>query len=492
MFRRLVVRDPPTTVWRPSDTMVSLLRTSTAVLLVLAAGWLIYGQSAQFAFQLLWDDQRYVTENSYVNSGLDLSSFTAAFLFPQTGNWHPLTMLSHALDVSLFGLSPGPHHLVNVGLHVVVALLCCRLLVVCGLAYWAAVGVALLFVVHPLQVESVAWVSERKNLLCAMFWLLSAYWYLRGQRGEGRNTELVAFLFAWAAMLSKPAAVMLPVTLILLDFWPLRRFSPGFRWKDLLRLAWEKHLFFILAAVISTLTVIVQHAAGQTWLQEKTTLVDRLGSAVVAYGHYLGRFVFPGGLHYLYVWERPDWLAEVLPTGVLLVAVTSVLWKLRDQHPPLFFGWAWFLVVPLPTLGLIQVGLQGSADRYMYLPMLGLGIMAVYLLAATLRKTPVLMPAVFVLSATLWALMAYRQAGTWASDETRVARALQVDAMHCPARMLNVYMALQKTDTRDYALRLREAVERDCNEPKYRRHLAGLYGRFPAAAASNASNQNGR
>jgi len=452
-------------------------RAIVLLLAVLAAA--IYGQTLGFDFQRNWDDGLYVAANPEVADGLGWRSLEAALSVSQTANWHPLTLLSHALDVSLFGLSPGPHHLVNAALHFLVAWSCFRLLRLCALNVWHAAGVALLFVVHPLQVESVAWITERKNLLCALFWLLSAQYYLKWQRRQGTASELLCFIFALAAMLAKPAAVMLPVTLLLFDYWPLGRISAARRLSASLSLVREKGLFIAVALLVAWMTYYIQNRLGFTWLHERTAWGDRLGNAVTAYGDYLGRFLVPDGLHYLYPWQPPDWLGRVVPGGLLLAAVSGLLWRLRERHAVMLFGWLWFLVVPLPTLGLVQVGAQSSADRYMYVPIFGLLLVCIHLVGLTTTKLGRLWPILLLLPLGGWSVLAYQQTATWASDESRLQQALTINPQHCHARTGFSALLLERGQ-RDLAGAWLEDVRRRCTNPR----IQDWAGRLQARLAS--------
>jgi tetratricopeptide (TPR) repeat protein len=298
-------------------------------------------------------------------------------------NWHPLTWISHMLDCQLFGLKSWGHHFTNILLHSANTVLLFLLLRKMTGALWRSASVAALFGWHPLHVESVAWVAERKDLLCTLFWILTLWayaGYVGGSNGQnpksrGRRLYMVAVLFFALALMSKPMAVTLPFVMLLLDFWPfgrLRLENVRTEGRNLVRLLAEKVPFFVLSGVSCGLTL---------WAQEKAmvstaglTISQRLGHALIAYVHYLAATIVPHRLSVYYPYERVMPGGEVFVAGVMLVLITlAVLWFAR-RLPYLATGWLWFLGTLVPVIGLVQVGEQAWADRYTYLPSVGLFI----------------------------------------------------------------------------------------------------------------------
>jgi Tfp pilus assembly protein PilF len=322
------------------------------------------------------DDDEYVTRNPRVAAGLTGDGFAWAWTSFHAGNWHPLTWLSHMLDGELFGLDPAGHHATNLVLH-----LLNTLLLFCGLAYmtgsrWPSAFVAALFALHPLHVESVAWVSERKDLLSAFFGLSAiwcyAIWVRRG--GAGRYLAIVALLAL--GLMAKPMLVTLPFVLLLLDYWPLGRIDPRAedRGATLHRLIVEKLPLLALSAASSIVTVLAQRAGGAVSAVETVPLHLRAANALLSYGRYLGKMLWPDELSIFYphplLRGAGDW--PVWPTvvsGLLLVVLTVVL--LRSGRRYAVVGWLWYLGTLVPVIGLVQVGLQAMADRYTYLPLIG-------------------------------------------------------------------------------------------------------------------------
>jgi protein O-mannosyl-transferase len=321
-----------------------------------------------------FDDDRYVTDNPQVRAGLHWSTVSWAFSSFEQANWHPLTWLSHALDCQLFGLNPVGHHYVNLLLHAANALLL-FLILQWFTGYMArSLLVAALFAVHPLNVESVAWVAERKSVLGMFFFLvtLAAYgWYVR-KPGIARYL-LVAALFGMGVM-AKPMVVTLPFVLLLLDYWPLRRALP---WRAL---CLEKLPLMALSAASAVITMIAQRAGGAVLTSAAHDPLLRLENAVIGYALYIKKAVLPWHLAALYPYPHalPAW--RVGAAGLVLVAVTFAVVKCRERCY-LLVGWFWFLGTMVPMIGVVQVGNQAMADRYAYLPMIGLFVMAIWAVA---------------------------------------------------------------------------------------------------------------
>jgi tetratricopeptide (TPR) repeat protein len=328
-----------------------------------------------------YDDQQYVTENPRVQAGLTWAGFVWAFGF-HAGNWHPLAWLSHMLDCQLYGASAGGHHLTSVLLHIASTLLLCAVLQRMTGALWRSAAVAALFAWHPLHVESVAWVAERKDVLCAFFWMLTLWFYLRYVEQPCRTRYLtVAGSFALCLM-AKPMGVTLPFVLVLLDYWPLKRFSvPGFQF----RVLWEKLPLLAMSAAACALTMSAQELAVVS--TAGLPIAQRLVHTVVAYDHYLWALFLPKNLAVYYPYQLnlpvPTILAAVLGCG--LVTVLAI--KNIRQRPYLLMGWLWFLGTLVPVIGLVQVGDQAWADRYTYLPLIGLFVAVVWLVFELIKNS---------------------------------------------------------------------------------------------------------
>jgi tetratricopeptide (TPR) repeat protein len=381
-----------------------------------------------------FDDNLYVTANAAAQSGLSLAGLKWDFIHPVASNWHPVTMLSHQWDCQWFGLHPRGHHWTSVLLHALnVALVFGWLRQLTG-AKWRSFGVAVLFAVHPLHVESVAWVAERKDVLSAFFGLLTLIFYARYTRQraarEGSDLEpgrrpkppdlvpnyLPALLFFTLGLMCKAMLVTWPFVLLLLDYWPLGRFQPGRAW-GLVR---EKIPFILLSALMCVVTLLVQQHAGAVAAAASLPPGARIANALVSYYRYLGKFCLPTHLAVFYPLPAHWPVAGVLTAGGWLAALSVVFFGLRWRQPFWLMGWLWFLGTLVPVIGLVQVGEQSMADRYAYLPSLGILIPVVWGAAALTRGRPYAILVVAVVGAAVVLLdtaLTRRQLGYWRDSE---------------------------------------------------------------------------
>ncbi len=315
-----------------------------------------------------YDDTSYVSMQPMVNQGLREAAVGWAFTSVHGANWHPLTSLSHMLDVTLFGVQPGPMHWENVAWHILNTVLVFLVWRRMSGALWPSAFVAALFALHPLHVESVAWISERKDVLSTAFWLLTILAYLRWVEAPSRRRYALVAIGAALALLSKPMTVTLPCTLLLLDYWPLGRW-PGRTWRALV---WEKAPLFLLVVALSVHTMIVQRGEGATDFGEKVNYGMRIGNALVSYSRYLGKMWWPEEMSCFY--PHPGWwpVWAILGATVIFCAISWVVWREREKRRWLAFGWCWYLGTLVPVIGLLQVGAQSMADRYTYVPFLGI------------------------------------------------------------------------------------------------------------------------
>ena len=327
----------------------------------------VYAPVSGFDF-VNFDDNAYVYGNENVRSGLTWRGIRWAFTSVSYYYWAPLTWISHMVDCELFGLNPGPHHVVNVLLHSLNSLLLFMALRLATGTLWQSAAVAGIFALHPARVESVAWISERKDLLAGCFWMLAllAYANYARDRSPKRYAMVVASMIG--GVMAKPSIVTLPFVLLVLDWWPLRRNAS---WQ---RLVVEKLPLLVLSAASSILTYIGQEQMGATRLMGDLPLTVRLSNAVVSYAWYVWTFAWPHDLSVLYPYRKDISLSAVLGAASLLAAITTVaIWRARKQ-PYVLAGWLWFLGTLVPMIGLIQVGSQARADRFTYIPFIGLAI----------------------------------------------------------------------------------------------------------------------
>ena len=351
-----------------------------------------------------YDDPKYVTNNQHVQSGINRESVIWAFTtVSHTGNWHPLTWLSHMLDCELFGLDPTGHHLTNVLFHIVNTLLLFWILTSITGAVWPSAFVAVVFAVHPLHVESVAWVSERKDVLSGLFFLLTIAAYVRYARHPGIGRDLLVFLALALGLMAKPMLVTLPFVLLLLDYWPLGRLQlawqnqcqdvnaqqiePEVRQFSIGCLIVEKIPLFVLILISSVITSIAQHAGGNMAPMADFSLKLRISNAVVSYVAYIGKIFYPSKLAVLYPIAREGFAAwQPVVSVVILVAVSVLIIYKARQWPAVVVGWLWYVGMLIPVIGLVQIGEQAMADRYMYLPSIGIFIIIGWGAAGVLKK----------------------------------------------------------------------------------------------------------
>ena len=382
-----------------------------AVPMLLAALTLaVYAQAASFDF-INFDDPGYVRDNAQVLNGLNADGIAWAFTTNQQANWHPLTWLSLQLDAQLGGPGPRVFHTTNVVLHTISVVLLYLLFLRMTSCVWRSALVAALFAVHPLHVESVAWISERKDVLSTAFGLAACLLWIDKRRG-------LAFAAYALSLLAKPMLVSLPILLLLFDVWPLERSEP---WK---RLIVEKIPLFALAAASCVITLIVQSQGGATRALTHFPMATRLANAGVSSVTYLVKAIWPTRLAVFYPYPYdgiPAW--NVAGAIVVLLAVTAACVRLRPRAPHLLVGWLWYLVTVLPVVGIIQVGSQAMADRYTYVPLIGPFVMLAFALPARPKRIVLAAASAAVLAL---ALVAFRQAGYWRDSVTLFTRTLAI------------------------------------------------------------------
>jgi tetratricopeptide (TPR) repeat protein len=423
---------------------------------------------------LTCDDGYYVLENQHVHQGINAQSIAWAFTTFDQGNWHPLTWISHMIDWSLYGRNPSGHHLTNLYLHCANAILLFLLLLFMTGCLGRSAMVSFLFALHPAHVESVAWVAERKDVLCGLFFLctLLAYaWYVRN--ASWRRFALVIFGFA-CALMSKPMAVTLPFVLLLFDYWPLRRitFSPETRaqWLPSLgKLCLEKWPLFIMAVLSSVVTFIAQRSEGAVAELQGLNIWERVCHAALSYFSYLRIAFWPDPLSIYYYYDLNNIMAPAAVLSLLALAiVTAVCWHFRKDAPYCLIGWLWFLGTLVPVIGIVQVGEQSIAERYTYLPLIGLFMAVVWLAGDAVARYPKIRVTAQMLAVALIAACAvktYAQVKLWKDSVTLFSHALEIDPRgSIPNLSLGVaYLRLEKYD--EAQAYLERALEYDPSGP---------------------------
>lgn len=365
---------------RPTPTLPAAAPASLRTAWIIAAALFliilaIYARTGAFPF-IDFDDGLYIFQNEHVRSGLTLPGIAWAFTAWDYIYWQPLTWVSHMLDVQMFGLDAGWHHWTSAVLHGVNASLLFLVLLRLTGSLWRSAVVAALFAFHPLRVESVAWAAERKDVLSGFFALLTLAAYSRyceQPKSLGRYAAVMGCYLL--GLMSKPMLVTLPFLLLLLDEWPLGRVE------SLSRRMVEKVPMFLLAGVVSVLTALGQEKYGATRAIDGLSLSIRLANAITAYVHYLWKTVWPNPLAMFYPYRRNIAWVEVAGCAAILILISAAVTVYRRRYPYLFVGWFWFAGLLVPTIGVIQVGAQSMADRFSYLPSIGLSIAVVWLAA---------------------------------------------------------------------------------------------------------------
>jgi protein O-mannosyl-transferase len=386
-----------------------------------------YSQTSQFKF-VHYDDDRYIFGNNHIQSGFDRSSVSWAFATFFASNWQPLTWLSLMLDYKMYGTSAGGYHVTNVLIHLVNTLLLFLILSRMTGGLWKSGFVAALFAVHPLHVESVAWIMERKDVLCAMFWMLTmaAYAYYADDPSLRRYVwVLVAFVLG---LMSKPMIVTLPLVLLLLDFWPLRRLQgDGFiaSW----RLILEKIPLIALSVLISAITIYGQDSSGALKPFADNGLSERVVNAVISYAGYMAKMLWPVNLACFYPYPTSFPTSVVLLSAAFLGVACFFSLRYIRTAPYLAMGWLWYLITLLPVCGIIQVGDQAMADRYTYIPLIGLFIAIAWGIPDLLNRNPYnrqIISAAASATLLILVILTFKQVGVWKDSRLLFEHAIAV------------------------------------------------------------------
>ena len=408
-------------------------RTWLVCLLLAFATLAVYWPVRHYGF-VNYDDDDYVSNNSVVRVGLTWPGFVWALSDQHACNWHPLTWLSHMADCQFFGVNPGAMHLENVLFHCANSVLLLLLLHSMTGTFWRSAVVAALFALHPLRVESVAWIAERKDVLSGFFFMLTLWFYVlhvkkqtagTGSKFQTNHYYRLSLLCLVLGLLSKPMLVTVPIVLLLLDFWPLGRFTIG----QLIR---EKIPFFLLSIIVGVITLFAQRAGG-SWVPVNTPFFSRIGNVVIGYWNYIEKLFWPQNLSFLYLRSDKISTAEFFLAAFFLAAISAVAVLQFRRRPWFAAGWLWFLVMLLPVSGLLQLGRLSIADRYTYLPAIGFYIVVVWgsadALAVLFSKKVCRLLATAGAAAILLAcaILTRHQLACWQNPKTLMEHALKID-----------------------------------------------------------------
>lgn len=433
-------------------------------LTVFLFGFLLYWPVGELGF-LDFDDEIHVTGNEMILQGLTWEGFVWAFTSFDTANWFPLTRLSHMLDIELFGLVPAGHHRVNALIHACNGVLLMFLLLKATGSLWPSAMAAILFAVHPLHVESVAWISERKDVLHAFVWLCALIVYVDYARRPDIWKYIAVSLLFFLGFMCKPMIVTLPLSLLLFDIWPLQRFNRRPQ-KPLLRqgafLLLEKVPLLVMSIVFGTITIIAQREGGAMTALEDLPLVDKINNALVAYVRYVWHTIWPAKLYFPYPHLgdiRPLWHGAISFSALAgITAVASIHFRNR---PYLLVGWLWFLVTLLPVVGLVQVGFQAMADRYMYVPIIGMilpGCWFAHDLLANVKARSLALSIILVGTVCVLSLLTWQQQKHWRDTLSLLHHAVRSNEENVPALVQIGVVHLRRNEPAEAARYLQMAV----------------------------------
>ena len=404
------------------------------LILLILSTLIVYRDIGSHEF-INYDDPIYISENVNIQDGLTLKNIVWAFTTFHGANWHPITWLSHMLDIELFGLNAGFHHLINLLIHICNVLLSYVLFRRSTDHIYKSAILAALFAVHPLHIESVAWISQRKNLLCAFFWLVSMITYCHYSRRPSIARYVFPFICFILGSLSKPMMVTFPFVLLLFDYWPLNRhihfytISNSYFKNSLFWLFIEKIPFIIVSMAMSYVTLLAQSKGGA--IGEVDVLI-RIGNAIAAYAFYIKKIIWPADLAILYPFKNPS-VGVFAVCFMLIAGITALAIVFRRKHAYLMVGWLWYLGTLIPVIGIVQVGVQSMADRYTYIPSIGLFVALIWGVSAVIKRFVI---DKFLRTAFIWALtvttlalmmlLSGSQIRYWQNSVTLMTNAVQI------------------------------------------------------------------
>ena len=406
-----------------------------------------------------YDDPWYVG-NPVVRNGLSWEGIRWAFQSTAATNWHPMAWLSHMLDFQLFGKQPSAHHLTNLFFHLASTLLLFITLKEMTAAFWRSAFVAAMFALHPLHVESVAWVAERKDVLSAFFWFLTMAVYVEYAKRPARGKYLAALFIYILGLMAKPILVTLPFVLLLLDFWPLRRIPSAEIerhriWLAIRPLLLEKIPFFACSLFSSVITYYVQQEGGAVSSLQIVPINVRITNAFISYAEYLDKTLWPRELAVFYPYPNTILLSKALGAALIVIFISIIAIYLIRRAPYLFVGWFWYLGTLVPVIGLVQVGIQASADRYTYLPLIGIFLILPWGGEEVSRRLPyrrIILSVCALLLLAHWSFAAWCQVTFWKNDISLFEHALSVTRDNAVAHN-NLGGALAKVGRHDEAMR---------------------------------------
>ena len=388
-------------------------------LLIVALYWRVYG------YDFVSLDDSFIYDNPQIKNGLSIDNIFWAFSNATTTLWLPVTWISFFLDYEIYGMNPGGYHITNVIIHICNTVILFVILYQITQKKWQSFFVAALFSCHPIHVESIAWISERKDVLSTFFLMLFLFSYVQYTKKENIVRYLIAMFFFLLGLMSKPMLVTVPITIILLDYWPLSRFEKN----SILKIFLEKIPFLFFSLMVSAITIFLQIKSGALVSFESINIINRIENAITSYIAYLVELFLPINLAVIYPYEQSFSLWEVFVKFVIFVIITALALKTHKKHPYFIVGWLWYVISLLPVIGLLQSGAQAHADRFVYIPFMGIYIVLAWGMPHFLQviKTPrIISMIIFFMILPVLSTMAWFQVGYWKNSNTLYAHTLAV------------------------------------------------------------------
>lgn len=445
----------------------------------------VYGQVNGHEF-LLYDDKQYVYQNPMVQMGISPESIRWAFTTLFASNWHPVTWLSHMLDQDIFGSNPGAQHMTNVLFHILNSILVFTILRKMTGSTWRSFAVGLMFAIHPIHVESVAWLAERKDVLSLFFGLLTVWSYIRFTEKPAVTTYLPVIVFFALGLMAKPILVTLPLILLLLDYWPLNRHLKSIsatevarpvetsRWKELVL---EKTPLLILSLISCIVTIYAQSRWGSVVSLESHGPAMRITNAFTSYLAYLQKLFWPVDLAVIYPYPEIIEYGLLATAVLVLTAITFFVYRKASRYPYVFVGWFWFLGSMIPMIGFIQVGYQSMADRYAYLPFIGLYILLAWLLAELFNRNRKMLIVLCLVWTVLLMSLSFQQVGYWRDNSSLFEHAIKVTDRNYVAYQHLAQVRLDEGKL-DVALEyISEALSINPYDPKSHATIGNIYAK---------------
>jgi len=405
------------------------------IIFLIVSSCMVFGRIAGNDF-VNFDDQGYIVKNDHIKSGINTKSIQWAFTAVVLSNWHPFTLISHMLDCTLFGVNPSGHHLISLLLHIIAAIFLFLFFYKTTNNRWASAFVAAFFALHPLRVESVAWAAERKDVLSLFFGTATLYTYALYSESLKKSMYLLCLILFAFSLMSKPMMATLPFVLLLLDYWPLKKMAQSFLSAQndsvihgVVKLIREKVPFFILTILSCIMTFYAQNKEGAVASEDILSFFSRFNNAVIAYISYIGKILWPMNLAVYYPYDFAMTLWGILIAGIILIFITAIVVHYIRPLPFLFTGWFIYLGTLVPVIGFVQVGTQSMADRYTYLPSIGIAVMLAWGVPMLFRseniRKKILLPAAAVILIVL-SVLTWHQCGYWKNSSTLFSHALRV------------------------------------------------------------------